>query len=89
MIPVSKGFFDDGSKLSYPDADRLVDRYIDAMAGTRVQTTTTHVLEWDGMETSAHNQKRVHDALSQCCVQVDEDWRGRTVFQLTADADTR
>lgn len=81
------GFFGDGDRLSYPEADDLVDRYIEARTGDRDQTTSRDVLQWAGVPVSAHNQTRIHDALTRTCIETDLNWAGRTVFELPADHD--
>ena len=86
---MSQSFFDDDRKLSYPEADRLVDRYLDRFDGVRSTTTSTHVLEWGGEARTPHNQRRVFDALSLACEATDDDWRGRIVFELPTETETK
>ena len=80
-------FYQDPSKLTFPEADRVVDEYLHEMAAQRKHTTTVAVLRWSEMPNTIHNRNRIHDALSRVCVVTDETWSGRTVFRLTNEND--
>lgn len=81
------GFFEDGEKITYPEADRLVDEFIAEMGSQKAQATSRDILEYHEVPDITHNQRRVHDALTQCCVPTEANWAGRTVFELPADSD--
>lgn len=76
------GFFEDDDKLTYPQADRLVGEYVAEKGEQRAQATSREVLEWAAVPDTAHNQRRVHDALTRLCDPLDANWAGRTVFEL-------
>lgn len=78
-------FFEDGSKITYPEADRIVEEYVDERGAQRPRTTSRDVLDWADVPDTPHNQRRVHDALTRLCEPLDVNWAGRTVFRLTAD----
>lgn len=75
----------DDDRLTYRDADELVARYIDHVGQTRTQTTSVEVLRWGDAENSHHNRARVYDALCDACHSTDENWAGRTVFELPTE----
>jgi len=75
------GFYDNPDKLDYPAADRLVRRYI-RECSDRNQTTSVDVLRWSEYPNDHHNRQRVYDTLGRHAHQTDENWAGRTVFQL-------
>ena len=83
----SDGFYSDGEKLAYPDADRLVDRYLSERGDQRDRVTSRDVLKWADYPVTAHNQTRVYDALRQTCVETERNWAGRTVFQIPENTD--
>lgn len=78
-------FFDDESKITYPQADRLVDKFVTARGDQRSRATSQHVLEWADVPDTHHNKHRINDALRRVCQPLDTDWAGRTVFQLPRD----
>lgn len=78
-------FFDDSSKLTYPQADRLVADYIEERGSMKARVTSRDVLNWSEAPDTVHNKRRVHDALSRPCEPTDANWAGRTVFELPAD----
>lgn len=82
-------WYDDG-RLTYPEAETLVQTYL-TNATTRTQTTSVDVLEWRGEENSHHNRLRVYDVLCDLCGPATaENWAGRSVFELpTADDSTQ
>lgn len=82
---MSEGFFEDGDKITYPEADRLVASYIEERGGQTARATSREVLDWADVPDTSHNQRRAHDALSRLCQPLDANWAGRTVFQLPSD----
>lgn len=80
-------FFEDGSKITYPQADRLVAEYIDERGGQRARVTSREVLDFGEVPDTAHNQQRAHDALRRLCEPLEENWAGRTVFRLPNQRD--
>lgn len=81
----SASFFEDPEKISYPDADKMVDRYITEMASQRSTTTSVDVIRWADVENNSHNRKRVYDALNRVCEETESNWAGRTVFEIRGD----
>lgn len=79
---MSDGYFDNNDRITYPQADRIVDAYITEMAAQKTRATSRDVLEWSDAPDIASNQKRVHDALSRVCDRTGDHWSGRTVFRL-------
>lgn len=75
-------FFEDDSKITFPEADRIVGEYIDARGGERTRTTSRDVLDWAEVPDTPHNQRRIHDGLTRFCEPLDANWAGRTVFRL-------
>lgn len=80
------GFYADPDRLDYPQADRLVARYIDNHQ-TRPQTTTVDVLDWGDRPNDHHNRQRVYDSLCRQAIETDTNWQGRTVFELPGETD--
>lgn len=79
-------FFTDDDKITYPKADRLVEAYLDERGAQRARVTSRDVLDWAEVPDDPHNQRRLHDALSAVCEATDENWAGRTVFELPDDS---
>lgn len=79
---MSDSFFEDGEKITYPDADRLVDSFVDEMGAQKAQATSRDVLEYHEVADTTHNQRRIHDALTRLCEPTDQNWAGRTVFRI-------
>lgn len=77
---MSEGFYDDPDRLDYPQAERLVRRYL--RGHQRPQVTSVDVLKWSDYPNDRHNRKRVYDTLSRLCIETDSNWAGRTVFQV-------
>lgn len=80
-----KRFYENAEKLTYPEADQLVDEYLAEMATQREHTTSVAVLRWSERPNTVHNRKRVHDALRRVCEVTGEKWAGRTVFRIPDD----
>lgn len=77
------GFYADDARLSYPRAEALVVRYIDAKGDQRPRTTSVAVLEWSDVPNDHHNRQRVYQALQEHCTETEQNWAGRTVFALS------
>lgn len=80
-------FYSDPERITYPEADRIVDEYVAARGAQRARTTSRDVLGYGDVPNNAHNQRRVHDALSRRCEPLEANWAGRTVFQLPNDTE--
>lgn len=81
---MSESFFEDDSKLDYPTADRMVEKYVEKHA-SRPRTTSVDVLDWSDYPNDHHNRQRVYDALTHLCIETEANWAGRTVFQIPAE----
>lgn len=74
-------FEDDDTRLDYPTADRVVREYL-RRSQQRPRTTTVDVLKWSDYPNNQHNRKRVYTALERRCTPTEDNWAGRTVFEL-------
>jgi hypothetical protein len=79
---MADGFYaDDPDRLSYPEAEGLVQRYLQRGA-QRPRTTSVDVLQWSDYPNDQHNRLRVYEALKALCAGTDDNWAGRTVFEI-------
>jgi len=78
-------FFDDDSKITYPEADRLVASYVAERGEQTARATSRDILDFADVPDTSHNQRRAQDALTRRCEPLETDWAGRTVFRLPDD----
>lgn len=77
---MGESYYQDG-RLSWPEAESLVDDFISETRKTASTCTTTEVLQQYNEEVSNHNIRRVHDALQDRCVVLRDDSK-RTRFEI-------
>lgn len=77
------GFYGgDPERLSYPEAEELVARYVRLKREQRVQTSSVAVLRWSEYPNSHHNRSRVYAALERICEPTDRSAGGRQIFRF-------
>lgn len=58
------GYYEDPDKITFDEAERLVDRYIREYSDRRSRVCSTHVAETYDVESEHHNLIRISDALN-------------------------
>lgn len=76
------GFFQSDGRITYPEADRLVEEYLSRASVEKATVTSRDVLRWSDYPDDRANQRRVHDALKRVCEPIGKNWAGRTLFEV-------
>ena len=61
------GFYNDSDKLTFDEAEQIVDEYIIEYKDRRTYVRTKNICERMDIDGSMHNKIRIHDALEQKC----------------------
>lgn len=61
------GFYNDDDKLTFDDAERIVDDYIREYKNRRTYVRTKNICNEMDIDGSMHNKLRIHDALEKRC----------------------
>lgn len=64
------GFYDDEEKITFDNADVIVDRYLRQYHSRRTFVRTRDICGEMDVKNSMHNKIRIHEALSKQCKEI-------------------